>query len=196
MERLGAEVELYSLDAGLRTAVVACLALGNGVTWPGALVGCGAGGCVATAVCRAVLEAASMGPQLRRMLHARYEVPRGRPPRDPVDHALHYLPADRKSAFDFLRSPEKHAVPVAQTQSTVPLSVTEWAARARSTGVRVAVADVTSPTVSHTPWRVVRALGTHAQPLDFGMRFQRLANPRLEGFLAGASPNADPHPLA
>jgi ribosomal protein S12 methylthiotransferase accessory factor YcaO len=71
MERLCADVELYSLDAGLGAAVVACLTLGDGVEWPGAVVGCGAGRCMAAAVRRAVLETASLGP----LLHTGYQAP-------------------------------------------------------------------------------------------------------------------------
>jgi ribosomal protein S12 methylthiotransferase accessory factor len=53
---------------------------------------------------------------------------------------------------------------------------------------------VTAPDVRLGPFRVARALGTYVQPIDFGYRNRRLANPRLTR--RGGVINPDPHPLA
>ena len=196
LERLGAELELYSLDVGLEMPVVVCIAFGDGVTCPGAVVGSAAGASVPAAVRRAVVETATVAPLLRGMLLLGHDAVGDGPPREPIDHAISYLPAESRRAFDFLRRPVDEAVPMSEIAQQPDRPLDEWAARARGAGVRVAVADVTSPLLDTTPWRVARALGTHAQPLDFGMRCRRLANPRLERFLAGVPPNPDPHPLA
>ena len=70
------------------------------------------------------------------------------------------------------------------------------AERLAAAGLRVAAVDVTSPDVALGPFRVARVLGTDMQPIHFGERYRRLANPRLDQLLAGRPINPDPHPLA
>jgi ribosomal protein S12 methylthiotransferase accessory factor len=43
---------------------------------------------------------------------------------------------------------------------------------------------------------VARALGTDMQPIHFGERFRRMANPRLQAHLTARGVNPHPHPVA
>ncbi len=56
------------------------------------------------------------------------------------------------------------------------------------------MADLTTPDLAGSPFRVARALGPDFQQIHFGHRLARLGNPRLAA-LAPRGCNPDPHPL-
>ena len=66
--------------------------------------------------------------------------------------------------------------------------------RLRAAQLRIAIADVTSPDLLQTPFRVARALGPNFQQIHFGHVLARLGNPRLHA-MAPRGINPDPHPL-
>jgi len=197
LEECGAHVELYLLDVGTAIPTMTCLALGNGKRWPGATVSLAAHPSPRIAVRKAILEQGHIGPHIRRlMLGAESSIPAQ--PEDVhtlEDHALYYIPAERAQAFDFLRSGGDDPWSLAGLEEPEQISLQDCVRRVQQAGVRVAIADVTSPDVATGPFRVARALGTGMQPIDFGFQLRRLANPRLHAMLAGDL-NPQPHPLA
>ena len=194
--RRSARIEIYLLDMGLGIPTMACLAFGDGKNWPGATVALAAHADPRVALRKAVLEQGDVGPSIRRLWsEGRHPIPAQ--PGDVhtlEDHALYYAPPERARAFDFLRT---GSAPVRLGALPEPEAVgpEECARRLAAAGVRVAIADVTSPDVATGPFRVARALGTHMQPIDFGHGLRRLDNPRLRALLTEGV-NPDPHPLA
>ena len=192
----GAQTELYLLDVGLGLPTVVAIAFGDGQEWPGATVALAAHAVPGIALRKAILELGHVGPYIRRLM-----VGGERPiPANPEevrtleDHALYYVPPERARAFDFLRFGST-AISLADLAGPAAISREDCAAKLAAGGVRVAIADVTSPDVATGPFRVARALGTDMQPIDFGHHLRRLNNPRLKAMLTGP-PNPDPHPLA
>ena len=188
LSRCGAEIELYRIGGSL--PVVLCLAMGDGREWPGATASLGAHPDLRVAVEKAILEQGAVGPYIRRMMRDGQAIPDApEQVRNLNDHALYYVPCERREHLAFLRG-----------ETTIRLSdagpTVELAAACAEQGVRVAVADVTSPDLAPTGLCVARAIGVGAQPIDFGFGLRRLENPRLERLLAGAAANPQPHPLA
>ncbi len=197
LELCGARVELYLLDATLGVPAVLCLALGDGVRWPGATVALSAHPNPRHAARKALLEQGHVGPFVRRLMRGGTQ----RVPETPddvrslIDHAMYYVPRERQAAFDFLRRGGGDPVPVGDLAVRDALTEGECAALFAREGVRVAIADVTSPDVAAGPFRVARALGEDVQPIHFGHALGQVANPRLARRLArGLHPH--PHPLA
>lgn len=192
----GVDVELFLLDGGLGLPVVACLGLGDGLRWPGVAVGLGAHWNARAAVRKAALEMAMIGPYISRL---QADQPH-RIPRTPAqvhtttDHGLYYAPARRKRAVAFLSKGRRRALPMAALPEPRRPSLPAYARRLAAAGVRIALVDVTSSDLLDGPFRVVRAVGTNMQPLDFGFTCERTASPRLTGLLRGRA-NAQPHPL-
>jgi ribosomal protein S12 methylthiotransferase accessory factor len=85
--------------------------------------------------------------------------------------------------------------PLAALDEPAGVSLEACVERLAAGGIRVAIADVTAPDVATGPLRVARALGTDMQPIDFGYKFRRLANPRIQTLLTTGL-NPYPHPLA
>jgi len=194
--RSSARVELYLLDVGLSLPTVVCIAFGDGRDWPGATLALAAHSSPRVALRKAVLEHGSVGTSIRRaMVEGSYPIPaRPEDVHTLEDHALYYAPPDRARAFDFLRGGSAPA-PLESLVEPEAFSLDDCAQKLSQAGIRVAIADVTSPDVALGPFRVARALGTHMQPIDFGHRLRRLGNPRLQALLTDG-PNPDPHPLA
>jgi ribosomal protein S12 methylthiotransferase accessory factor len=193
----GASVELYSLSAGVPVPVIACLAIGDGERWPGTTVSLGAHPDPSVALSKAVLEQGHVGPYIRRLMKdenvARPSTPDG--VRTLNDHALYYVPVERRPAFDFLRAAAGEGVGLSALGPGRPPTWEGLSESLAAEAVRVAVADVTSPDLRSSPFAVARALGTFLQPIDFGYALRRLASPRLERH-AHAGINPDPHPVA
>jgi ribosomal protein S12 methylthiotransferase accessory factor len=195
----GAAVELYLLDAGTGIPTVLCLGVGDGERWPAVTVALACHTDLRTAVRKAILEQGHVGPYIHRLMHES-KVPAS--PEEVLsleDHALYYVKPDRLGAFDFLRRPgdaDQEAVILAEVPPAPPPTAASCAERLSAAGLRVAIADVTSPDVTASPFRVARALGTNMQPIHFGERFRRLANPRLQAHLPASGVNPDPHPVA
>ena len=195
----GAAVELYLLDAGTGIPTALCLGLGDGERWPAVTVALACHTDLRTAVRKAILEQGHVGPYIQRLMRES-KVPAT--PEEVLsleDHALYYVKPERMGAFDFLRRPRdahQDAVILADVPPAPPPTAAGCAERLSAAGLRVAIADVTSPDVTASPFRVARALGTNMQPIHFGERFRRLANPRLQAHLTARGVNPDPHPVA
>jgi ribosomal protein S12 methylthiotransferase accessory factor len=196
LQECGVRVELYLLEAGISIPTVACLGLGDGKQWPGVTVALAAHASPHTAARKAILEQGHVGPYIRRLMM------KGEPPvpskpedvRSLVEHALFYVPVERVRALDFMAALGQ-AVSLGDLPEPKMVSLEACVEQVSAAGLRVAVADVTSPDVATGPFRVARALGTHMQPIDFGFKLRRLANPRLKAMLT-VPLNPYPHPLA
>lgn len=196
LEERGASIELYLLDAGIFIPTVACLGFGDGQRWPGVTVALGAHLNLHTAVRKAILEQGHVGPYIRRlMLSGEHSIPaRPEEVRTLTDHALYYAPAERAQVLNFLRSSEDPTF-LAEMEEAQDVSLRSCVERLTAANIRVAIADVTSPDIAASPFRVVRALGTDIQQIHFGFKLRRLANPRLKAMINhGLNPH--PHPLA
>ncbi|HEY0777068.1 MAG TPA: TOMM precursor leader peptide-binding protein [Gemmatirosa sp.] len=197
LELCHARIELYLLDAGLGIPTVMCLALGDGVRWPGATVALSTHPDPCRAVAKALLEQGHVGPYIRRLMRDGSQSVPATPDdvRSLIDHAMYYVPRERQAAFDFLRCVGDAPVPLGALPVREALSEAECAEMFARDGVRVAIADVTAPDVATGPFRVARALGEDVQPIHFGHALGQLANPRLVRRAArGLHPH--PHPLA
>jgi ribosomal protein S12 methylthiotransferase accessory factor len=148
--------------------------------------------CPRTAIAKAVLEQGHLGPYLCRLV-ARGERAIPARPEDVHtldDHALYYVPKDRVAAFAFLGAGGE--VAAADLPAPEEISIDALVRRLARAGLRIAIADVTSPDLGDTPFRVARALGAGFQQIHFG---ERLGNPRLMA-MASQGINPDPHPMA
>jgi len=196
LEQQGALVKIYLLDVGHSIPVALCVSYGDGTHWPGAAITLGCHLSAKAAAERAILEHGQSTPHLRDILESGEE----RIPASPdtvmnmMDHALYYFPKDRARAFHFLRECEAKPVTLDEGDEPAEISIAECARRLHRAGLRIAMVDVTSPDLKDGPFRVMRAVGPWFQPVDFGHKLQRLANPRLARWTR--SPNPDPHPLA
>jgi ribosomal protein S12 methylthiotransferase accessory factor len=173
---------------------VLAVAFGDGENWPGAAVALSAHFSFSDALRKAALELGHVAPYIRRLMH---EQPQTFDAPEQVttllDHALYYVPAPRQAAFEFLRG-EK--ISAAELMERPQSGINECLAALKPKGIRIAVADVTSPDLFGQPFRVARALGTKVQPIHFGHRMTRWGNPRLRLQRPEAGFNAWPHPLA
>lgn len=182
IERLGAKVELYCLDAAACGTAVLCLARGDGYHYPGATVALGCDLEPRMAVQQAILELGQTGPHLRRMMRSgALTVPRDPTEvREMLDHAAWFFPTERSGEFDRIRSNSR---PITLQQLTgAPRRKRSLAACAEAldaAGIRVALVDVTSPDVATGPFRVVRAISPDLQPLWYGYGFEREPVPRI-----------------
>ncbi len=195
----GVEIELFLLDAGLPIPTVMCLGVGDGKRWPSFTVALAAHLSPRTAARRAILEQGHVGPYLARlMLDVERTIPaQPEEVRTLIDHALYYAPADRGRALDFLRTGCARPIPFVELAEPPDVSLGTCIRRLHTGGVRLAIADVTSPDLTASPFRVARALGVDMQPIDFGFGLRRLACSRLRGLLVGGQDlNRHPHPLA
>jgi ribosomal protein S12 methylthiotransferase accessory factor len=197
----GVAVELYLVDAELPIYTILSLALGDGKNWPAVAVALAAHSNPVTAARKSLLELGHVTPYVRRMmLDGQYTIPtRPEDVRTLTDHALYYTSPDRVSLLDFLRFGGGTPVSLAELEKPQDNSLVVWGKKLAATGVRVAVVDVTSPDLLGSAFRVARAFGIDAQPIDFGFKLRRLGNPRLKTLLAkgpNSSFNPHPHPVA
>ncbi len=197
LQEHGAELELYRLDAVLVIPVIACLGLGDGSSWPAATVSLAADAVPRIAAQKAILEQGHVGPYIRRLMRdGKHAIPaQPQDVRSLLDHALFYTDPDRISILDTFRFGGEPARSLDDLPVPEDTSLAACSQQVTKGGVRIAIADVTSPDVATSPFRVARALGTFVQPIDFGQKLRRLANPRLQAQLT-SGPNPYPHPIA
>jgi ribosomal protein S12 methylthiotransferase accessory factor len=199
VERFGAKIELYLLDAGTRHPTIVCLGLGDGYHWPGVTIGLGTHADPDVALQRAVLEHGHYGTYIRRLMGegAHRKIRREGDVHTNLDHGLYYVNPARVTALDYFRCGEQPALTLADLRSrySQKAALSTCVLRLLEAGVRTAVVDVTSPDLRLSTIRVVRAFGTYLQPIHFGFGNRRLKNPRLERLLSGAAETA-PHPIA
>lgn len=196
LEAGGVKVELYLLDLGTGIPTVFGVGIGDGETNPAASVSLATHASLTVAVGKAILELAHFSPYISRIMKEQ-KIPLS--PNEVItleDHALYYVPTERLPAFDFLRHGSGEGVPVADRIGDAPPTATSCIERLEKAGLSVAIVDVTSPDVIDTPFRVARALGVNIQPIHFGHKLARLANPRLKSFLGNRALNPHPHPVA
>jgi ribosomal protein S12 methylthiotransferase accessory factor len=186
---------LYLLDAGIHIPTVLCVARGDGRNWPGITLGLGTHLSPRAALRKAVLELGQTGPHLCDVMRDGEERVPSRP--DEVrtfrQHALYYLPAERKQAFDFLGITGA-SIPLSALGEPEEISIAHIARRLSEAGVRIAIADVTSEDVKETPFRIVRALGGDVQQIHYGFGLERTNNRRLKNLLEGPI-NSGVHPI-
>lgn len=183
----GAQTKLFLLEAGIPVPTVVCVARGNGETWPGATLGLGTHPSLRTAIRKAVLELGQTGPTLRDEMMTGGDPAPATPGevRTFRQHALFYLPAKRNQVFDFLGNPTELPLQADSFRELPPASPSRLAALLQQVGIRIAIVDLTPPELRHTPFRVVRALGTDMQQIHCGYGRERLRNPRLWRLLKG-----------
>jgi ribosomal protein S12 methylthiotransferase accessory factor len=199
LARCGATVELYMLDVGIPVPSVICLAIGDGLSWPGVTVSSAADLSIQVAIRRAVLEQGYSGTYIRRLMLANTELlPQATDEiRTFIDHALYYVPVRRISEFSFLRSDSQdplNAQDLAEPNDRT-LHTLRTTLEVMNDSCRIVLVDVTAPDLLLTPFRVVRALGLGLQQLHCGHGFERIHCKRVLGLLAGQAPNGEPHPL-
>jgi ribosomal protein S12 methylthiotransferase accessory factor len=195
LEERGVRVELYHLDVGTGIPTIVSVGYGDGVRWPGATMSLSAHMSPRIAIEKALWEQGHIGPFLRRMVFDDKKPIPARP-EDVItmeDHALYYVPPERARAVTFLG--EGGVVSARDLPEPEEISSQALARKVARAGLRVAIADVTSPDLARTPFRVARAIGAFFQQIHFGHRFARLGNPRLAALARGPY-NPDPHPLA
>jgi ribosomal protein S12 methylthiotransferase accessory factor len=176
VQRRCALTEIYLLASNPFVAV--CIARGDGRQWPGITLGLGAGWCARDAAHKAILELGQTGPYLARIWRNR-EQPIPASPEDIhtlQDHALFYCDPARSSEFDFLRAAVLEP-PAAETD------------------VRIAIAELTTPELQDSPFRVVRAVARGLQPIHYGAGFERTLTSQVQARLGGRRPNAAPIPV-
>jgi len=179
LEHLGGEVRLVMLPGAGGHPVAACLAFGDGVRWPGVVLGLGADPCPRAAIRKAVLELGQTGPYLRNQLRSRAPIPDcPHGVREMIDHAHYYFPPRRAAAFAFLRQASE-SIRYADLGTLPERSLQACGRRLEDAGVRVLLADVTSPDLALTPFRVVRAVSPDLQPISFGFGTERALTPAL-----------------
>ncbi len=181
IELLGATVEIYALPTGVCGTTILCLSLGDGDTYPGAVVGLGADLHADVALRQAILELAQTGPYLQRMMQAQtLSIPNDdKAVQDMRDHAAYYFPSERATAFDRLRGRDG---PISLRELGVGAksrSLKRCLSQLQEVGVRVAVVDVTSADVATGPFRVMRAVSPDLQPLSYGYGLDRCLVPRI-----------------
>jgi ribosomal protein S12 methylthiotransferase accessory factor len=167
---VGGSPEVYLLPTSVCGTTMVCLALGDGVSWPGITMGLGADLDPTAALRAAVLELYQTGPYLAHLLRSRGpEVPRA--PgfvREMLDHATFYFPRERARAFDRLRASNTrisfNSIPAWEGDR----SLASCASALETAGVRVALVDVTSSDLATGPYRVMRAVSPDLQPISYG----------------------------
>jgi ribosomal protein S12 methylthiotransferase accessory factor len=196
IEGLGAVVELYLLRGSACGVTAMALALGDGRNWPGVALGLGADIDPLAATRSAILELGQTGPHLRKLLRNGIRKAPETPEMvvDMLDHAAFYFPAERRGAFDFMRS-ETQAVSLhTQAAQRCERTPAAFASALASSGVRVACVDVTSPDVALSPFRVARAVSPDLQPISYGYGFDRVPVKRLRARVIEPAPSRI-HPI-
>jgi ribosomal protein S12 methylthiotransferase accessory factor len=172
----GARTQIYLVASHPFVAV--CMAQGDGREWPGITLGLGAAWEAREAARKAALEHGQTGPYLARLWRNR-ERPIPASPEDIrtfQDHALYYCDPAHSKEFEFLRAAVPDPPPAAAD-------------------VRIAIADVTTPDLLDSPFRVVRAIARGLQPIHYGAGMERALTPHVQTLLAGHPPNCAPAPV-
>jgi ribosomal protein S12 methylthiotransferase accessory factor len=200
--RRGAEIELYLLDGtDLDVPVVMCLALGGtapagAAALPAVSVALACHLDPRVAVRKAILEQSHVGPYLTRQVGQMKALETPADVETLDDHAAYYFTPERLPIFDFIRRSGRPPIAYRDLPPCGEVSIAACAARLEQAGIKVAIVDVTSPDLLESPFRVARAIGLDVQPIHFGERHRRLANPRLTKHSGGRPLNPHPHPLA
>jgi ribosomal protein S12 methylthiotransferase accessory factor len=181
LETQGAQLETYLVAHGDPVYVAVSAGLGDGVRWPSVTLGLGVGFTPAEAIDKAILEHGQTGPVLANTWKTSgFRAPKKRSDVHTLeDHALYYCDPAHRDEFDQWR-----------------LGVTEHAKPARRAEVRIAVADLTPPELSDSPFRVARALARGLQPIHCGYGLERVYTDGLNRLLKGAKAHAAPLPIA
>jgi ribosomal protein S12 methylthiotransferase accessory factor len=198
VEELGAAVEIYSLTACVHGCAILCLALGDGVRYPGVTIGMAAGTNAASALSAAILELGQTGPHWRRVMQMKVVTApeNAEAVREMGDHAAYYFPIERARAFDSLRTGTERIKLRQLTREHVQgASLESFVSGLQDVGVRVAFVDVTSPDTALSPFRVVRAVSPDLQPLSYGygLDFMPVARVRRMGLANDVPPV---HPIS
>jgi ribosomal protein S12 methylthiotransferase accessory factor len=196
VEACGASVEIYVLPASACGTTILCLAVGDGVNYPGATIGLAADLDARSALRQALLELAQTGPYLQRMMHTRQLAVPKQPSavQNMLDHAAYFFPSDRAQAFNRLRSVNAPLALRDLRNETPKRSLADCGLALNATGVRVALVDVTSADVSTGPFQVFRAVSPNLQPIWYGYGFERQLVARFRNLgLANEAP--DIHPI-
>ncbi|WP_321475461.1 TOMM precursor leader peptide-binding protein [uncultured Paludibaculum sp.] len=174
VERLGAVVEPYRLETAACGTAVMCLALGDGIEYPGATIALGADLDPALAVRQAILELGQTGPHLRKMMRRGALAVPAQPQdvRTMLDHAAWYFDAARAGAFDAMRG-QRTVTLREMEERRCKRSLASCSAELTCGGVRVALVDVTSPDIATTGLCVMRAVTADLQPLWYGYGLER-----------------------
>ena len=199
VERIGARIELYSIDVGTGHPTVVCIGFGDGKSWPGVTVGLGTHGDIDVALRKAVFEHNHYGSYIRQLMLS------GAPTKIrckedvylALDHGLYYIDPARADALHSFRAHVGQPTPLAELRRRYrqPAKVSTCVSCLADAGVRAAAVDITSPDIRLASLGVVRAFGTWMQPIHFGAANWRLNNPRLQRLLKNGA-NTTPHPIA
>lgn len=184
---LGAQVELVLLESACGIPTIACLAFGDGMSWPGVTFGLGADPDPRNALRQAILELGQTGPHLRRMMQSAQPIPKAASDvSDMLDHARYYFSPERARAFDYLRD-DSDACGLTDLPPGAERSLTRCLDTLAESNIRVALVDVTSADVGMTGLVVMRAVSPDLQPISFGYGLDRLPVPRLQALGARTS---------
>jgi ribosomal protein S12 methylthiotransferase accessory factor len=175
------------LPAAGRLPVVLCLGQGDGRSWPAGVVSCAADPDPRRAARAAVLEQSAVGVELLRQA--------GAPDAGtPLAHGLRYARPEAAGELGWLAG---DGPPLALGDvEAAPPGLAACIAALEAEGVRVALADATSPDLRQTGLRVARALAPGLVPLWFGDEPLGLGLARVREALGAREPNPAPHPLA
>lgn len=199
VEGFGVKTELYVLEPLAGLAIVVCLGIGDGRSWPALTMGLAAHADFDVAAQQAVFEHTHCGWYMRRLMQqgAHERVLKAQDVRSNADHGLYYAHPRRSAALErFRRSAAELSPAQARGQCAREQTLETCIAGLGEAGIRIAAADVTSPDVALAGLRVARVLGTYLQPVHFGYGKHRLQNPRLRALLKGSAAVLEPHPLA
>jgi len=211
-ERFGIETVAFDLTTDLQIPVVMAVGIDRSGSRPAATVGLGCNLDPKTALDRAVMEVV----QVRTGLVPRYRgaqapasIERYEDVRTLQDHAALAADPGRLPEFDFLlRGPatRKLAEMEDHDRGDVAANLSICRERLEAAGCTVAYVDLTMPDLEPFGLRIVRAIATGLQPIQFGFGEERLggrrlfALPRLLGYathdLTEDELNPCPHPLA
>jgi ribosomal protein S12 methylthiotransferase accessory factor len=174
-------VELYLLPNHTLGFTVLALALGDGLTWPGAWIGLGCDVLAVSAVRQAILELGQSASFLAQGCRTGSIPVPGCPEQvhELLDHAAYYFPRERAHAFSRLRDGEG-AVSMRELEPRgVERSLASCAKILTASKIRVALVDVTSRDVRLSPFHVVRAISPDLQPLSYGFGLDRVPVARI-----------------
>jgi ribosomal protein S12 methylthiotransferase accessory factor len=197
--RLGANIELYCVDAGTGHPTVVCIGFGDGRSWPGVTVGLGTHANIDIALRKAVFEHNHYGSYIRQLMMSdvHKKIRCKEDVKDALDHGLYYIEPSHADALDSFRAHLDRPVHLRELRARYqePATVQACVSCLLNAGVRSAAVEVTSPDVRLAHISVVRAFGAWMQPIHFGAANWRLNNPRLQRLLI-TSANTIPHPVA
>ena len=209
---LGVQMRCFVLPTDLPATVILALALDERADRPATVVAAGCHPSPSMALEKAVFELCQALPAESARLAS--NPPAGRLTRyDDVgaldDHSAFAALPESRHEFEFLWH-DRHQTSLANLEdraaSDLETTLTSCAAAMERLGYRCAYADLTTPDVAPTGYRVVRVIAAGLQPIHFGFGRERLGGDRLFslpqrlGFAAHRRAISDlnpcPHPIA